>query len=332
MKTQTQIQDAGKTEVLKALTKAPKPCERDLRVNYTDKELLEIGKKLAESNRDHAAAEDEKKAVTSQLKARCDSIQGRIDEYSGQLTSGYTFRKVACEIRYDTPKRGMKQVVRLDTMEIVETAALSMSELQEELPLKEESQDNVEQFPGAETEVIVDKLTPDSWDDLDVSELVGGDADDMVVEEYIRNLRQLFVDSDEEMRPEASTRDALKTFIETTEPTSYVQGFIQWIADFGAKAPGGEIIGKYIADLSKPKVDGDFVRTNCTRLFLDGKTLTEIATVVGVTEAVVRENLQHAGLVKKNKGRKAATNHGTVSVPSDEGSRDDMGADSKNNL
>lgn len=126
-----------------AVAEAPKPIrpprktEQSLRVNFTQKELLEIGKKLAESNREHEAAENEKKSVTATLKAKCDSIASRIQQHAGELTNGYTYRSIPCETRYDAPVKGMKTTVRLDTNETISTEAMTLSEMQADLPLTE---------------------------------------------------------------------------------------------------------------------------------------------------------------------------------------------------
>jgi hypothetical protein len=125
--------DAG-ADPAAAPIRAPKKTEQSLRVNFTEKELLEIGKRLAEANRELEAAEGEKKSITGTLKAKCDSIAARISHHSGELTNGYTYRNVPCEVRFDAPKKGMKQTLRLDTGETIETAAMTLGEMQAELP------------------------------------------------------------------------------------------------------------------------------------------------------------------------------------------------------
>mgnify|MGYP000497000935 FL=1 len=112
----------------------PKKTEMSLRVNYTEKELLEIGKKLAEANRELEAAESEKKAITGTLKSKFDSIASRILLHSGELTNGYTYRNIPCEVRFDVPAKGQKQTVRLDTGEVITTEAMTLHEMQAELP------------------------------------------------------------------------------------------------------------------------------------------------------------------------------------------------------
>lgn len=125
----------------------PRKSEQSLRVNFTEKEMLEIGKKLAESNRELDGAESEKKGVTATLKARCDSIASRIQQYAGELTNGYTYRSIACETRFDSPTKGMKTTVRLDTAECISTEAMTLGEMQADLPLEVVGNGSIERAP-----------------------------------------------------------------------------------------------------------------------------------------------------------------------------------------
>lgn len=117
--------------------RSPKKTEISLRVIYTEKELLEIGKKLAEANRELEAAESEKKSITGTLKAKCDGIAARISQHSGELTNGYTYRSVPCEVRFDHPTKGMKTTIRLDSNETITTEAMTLAEMQMDLAIPE---------------------------------------------------------------------------------------------------------------------------------------------------------------------------------------------------
>ena len=119
----------------KTASRPPKKSERQLRVEFTEKEILEQAKKLAEANAELHRAEDNKKAVTSQLKADCDSISSRIAVLSGKINDGFEYRQVNVETTYDDPKRGMKTTRRLDTNEVIECETMTGAEMQEELPL-----------------------------------------------------------------------------------------------------------------------------------------------------------------------------------------------------
>lgn len=120
----------GKTEAIRP----PKKWEMQLRVQFTDPEINAIAKKLAEANADLIRAEEDKKAVTSQLKAKCEGIAARVGELSGKINSGFEYRNVPVVTNYDEPKKGMKTTVRMDTGEIVECEAMTLAEMQVDLP------------------------------------------------------------------------------------------------------------------------------------------------------------------------------------------------------
>jgi hypothetical protein len=327
----------GKPEVVKPI-RAPKPCELQLRVDFTDPELLELGKKLGEATTELRQAKDEAKGISAQLKAKCDGIQARVDEMSNKLCCGYTMRNVACEVRFDTPHRGMKSTYRLDTYELVGVASMTTSEMQGELEL---NTGNVVQFG---TPMLVPDLKPDapavltveSWDDLDCEELTPAGFTPEDTEDGIRRIRDLIVSSDEEMRTRDEIRGALSVFI-THGNKDDLSCFLAWLQAAGNCTPGATLIGELVAELhASEQGEPTTSRTDRDRviqLYNEDKTPGEISQVTGVSLPLIASHLK--GLTapgKKVRGRKSATNSGTVSLPSDEGSRDDMGADSKNNL
>ena len=125
-----------------AATPPAKPARPDheielqLRCPFTDKELLELGKKMAESTTLLAQQETEAKAIANQLKAKCNATAARISEASSKITAGYEFRAIRCITKYDTPKTGQKTVIRTDTGETVEVTEMSLQEMQLPLPLE----------------------------------------------------------------------------------------------------------------------------------------------------------------------------------------------------
>jgi hypothetical protein len=125
-------------------TPAPKKTERQLRVKFTDTELVEKGRQVGEKYAERARIESEFDAVKAQFKdklARCDA---EIGEVAGHLHTGWEYRKVNCDVTFDDPDRGKKTTRRLDTFETVEVEVMSMSELQQELPLTPAAQTGVD--------------------------------------------------------------------------------------------------------------------------------------------------------------------------------------------
>ena len=116
-------------------TPAPKKTERQLRVLFTPAELIEKGRKIGEKHSEMARIETEFDAVKAQFKDKLARVASEISEIANHLQTGWEYRKVNCEVTYDDPDRGKKTTRRLDTFETVEVEAMTIEEMQSELPL-----------------------------------------------------------------------------------------------------------------------------------------------------------------------------------------------------
>jgi hypothetical protein len=110
---------------------------RKLRCVLTADELLEAGKELAEATNELTEIEEDKKQIVAEFKSRKTAAEARIGVVSNKLRSGYEFRDVACEVAYGLPEPGMKQVRRMDTLEVIESVPLSEEEKQRLLELEQ---------------------------------------------------------------------------------------------------------------------------------------------------------------------------------------------------
>lgn len=113
----------------------PQSLTRSLRVLFTDKERLELGKQLAEESQKLEQIADDKKTVVADFKSRQTAAEAKIASLSQQVANGYQVKEVKCEMRFDTPEAGKKTLVRLDTSETVEVADMLDIEKQQQLPL-----------------------------------------------------------------------------------------------------------------------------------------------------------------------------------------------------
>jgi hypothetical protein len=122
---------------------APMPARKtkkvslSLRCIFTDKELLEKGKLIAEKHRELAEHEGELATIKSQFKSKIEGVTASINELSGHITSGYEYRMTTCTVRFDDPKSGMKTTYRSDTGDAVNTDLMTPAELQGALPLNQ---------------------------------------------------------------------------------------------------------------------------------------------------------------------------------------------------
>lgn len=117
-----------------------RPAPRVVSVRYsckyyfTDDERLEISSEMANASHDLAAAEDDLKQVKSQFKARTDGYEATIRSCSENIRSGYEMRSLPCKQVFDV-KKGVTEVVRDDTGDVVFSRGLSESEVQYEFEL-----------------------------------------------------------------------------------------------------------------------------------------------------------------------------------------------------
>jgi len=117
--------------------KAPeiKKSKRNLRCVFTDREMLAVGKLLAEKNTELVALENDKKRVTSDFSAKVQAAQAEISVLTNKITSGYEFRMVPCLERLGAPEPGRKEVYREDTGELVAAEDMTPGELQRQLEI-----------------------------------------------------------------------------------------------------------------------------------------------------------------------------------------------------
>lgn len=106
-----------------------------LKCDFTAEELKEISSQLAREAANMAEAEENKKAATAQFAEKIASAKARVASLARQVNQGYEMRNVECRVLLDKPKRGLVQVVRADTGEIVKERPMSDSEKQGSLPL-----------------------------------------------------------------------------------------------------------------------------------------------------------------------------------------------------
>lgn len=112
-----------------------------LQYNFSNEELVAIGKELAENNNSLSQLDADKKRVVSDFTARITEKNSRIELLSRNISNGYDFRDVKCTIQYHYPTTGIKSITRDDTGEVVEKVAMTLEECQEHLYLEDDAED-----------------------------------------------------------------------------------------------------------------------------------------------------------------------------------------------
>lgn len=92
--------------------------KRTLRYDFTAVETHDLSLSLANKTKEKVALEEEKKSVMSQYKAKLDEITAQCNKLSNQVSDGFEYREVDCEVAYHTPEDGKKTITRLDTKKV----------------------------------------------------------------------------------------------------------------------------------------------------------------------------------------------------------------------
>lgn len=116
-----------------------KSIQRNLPVLLTTDEKVDYGLNLAELHQDYGSVEIKKKDAADRFKNELDELNARISYFSRVIRSGEEWRNVDCQWRYifDT---NTKELMRMDTGEIVETAAITAEERQLLLQIDQEQE------------------------------------------------------------------------------------------------------------------------------------------------------------------------------------------------
>lgn len=120
---------------------------RNLPVKLTDVELLEFGKRLAQSSSDISGEEDRQTQVKAELKARLGAIENERTRLAAIVSSGRENRDISCDLVFDY-SRLIVECVRLDSKEVVETRR--MTEAEQQRKLFDDRPKEAEQFGGQE--------------------------------------------------------------------------------------------------------------------------------------------------------------------------------------
>lgn len=113
----TQPQPKMKSCIIPSVPTVPN-CKRSLKHQFSDPELLIIGKYSAELHSQHEALENDKKRVVTDFSARLASVENDQGIAARKISSGYEYRETECRVLLDAPVRGQKTLMRLDVDEV----------------------------------------------------------------------------------------------------------------------------------------------------------------------------------------------------------------------
>lgn len=102
---------------------------RDLPVELSDEDKAKLGVEMASTETQIEDLKEQAKELNTKKRA----LQGHLNKVAHEIEDGAQERNVECHWVEDLP-HGVKNLIRQDTMETVDTATLTAADLQEELP------------------------------------------------------------------------------------------------------------------------------------------------------------------------------------------------------
>lgn len=117
--------------------KRKKQVSLKLPVPFTQDELLAKGSLVAEHHRELEQEEADFKQLKEAHKTKVSRIEAQIKEVLGHLALKSEYRDVVCTLRFDDPVVGKKTTYRNDTLEQVSIEAMTLLDIQTELPLND---------------------------------------------------------------------------------------------------------------------------------------------------------------------------------------------------
>lgn len=106
-----------------------------MRYTFTEQELQDFSRKLAEETQQLEGAEAEKKVAVAQFSERIARHKSTSSTAARNICMGYEMRMIDCDVLLDTPAIGTARIVRKDTGEVVKERPMTKEEMQLELDL-----------------------------------------------------------------------------------------------------------------------------------------------------------------------------------------------------
>lgn len=127
--------------------------KKELKVDLTREDKLELSERLSECITRKKRAEDELKAYQADKKSSIQQLEGQINYQSELIRRGYDYKDVECSVEFNF-KTGVKTITRLDSGLVIAEDPIHPSELQTSLLDHDETDAEVKPSSGKMREVI----------------------------------------------------------------------------------------------------------------------------------------------------------------------------------
>lgn len=102
-----------------------------IKYTFLPDEIRALGEGLARENQTIYDLREQKTNVVASLTASIKEAESRAADTTKKINNGYEMREVECLAMLETPRPGMKRIIRLDTNEMVREEAMTMNEMQQ---------------------------------------------------------------------------------------------------------------------------------------------------------------------------------------------------------
>jgi len=137
---------------------------RSLPVLLADDEIKILGETLARKDREKRNLEAEKKLNAQSFKDKIDTLDEDMRSLATTIRDGREYRPVECREEFNY-ERGIIEVMRVDTGEVVEQRRMTESERQGKLFEREQPSEQKEQTAEASEQPATDELHAEPVDD-----------------------------------------------------------------------------------------------------------------------------------------------------------------------
>ena len=97
---------------------------------FSQDEIRELGEALAREAQGIVDLRDRKKTMVAAMAAQIQAANERAVNLATKINVGFELREVECMLLLETPRPGMKRVIRLDTNETIREEPMTAREMQ----------------------------------------------------------------------------------------------------------------------------------------------------------------------------------------------------------
>jgi hypothetical protein len=101
-----------------------------VKYTFTLDEIRELGEALAREAQTVFDLRETKSSVVAEMSAQIKQANKRVADLTTRINNGYELREVECMVMMETPRPGMKRIIRIDNNEMIRDEPMTAAEMQ----------------------------------------------------------------------------------------------------------------------------------------------------------------------------------------------------------